>query len=567
MFVGLASYARVSDARVQAPVVVLLEASVSVIAVGPQSRDHQDWSDARVQATVVFLLRASVTVSAVGPQPPGPQEMAVDPEALAESVKPFSAAIDGVFDRFPDWDADVLLPEVEKVVDLIPSEVKDEMDAVGDVPVGDEASRVSLLRYLGKLRDAVSAYCLKEGATFPACDVDPLVVSFAAAEFRRVFLETFAEAYAAYKGTLTDDLIDAMSEDKLESGFSGKFFVKVQGNAAKRHAEANEPVWELALAGSLRQTAHDLLQDLNLTDPPPSQQCLGLWKRLPGSLRSEVVLPGAEQAHVIQCAVFLHAVVVKIQERCHADQLLLEPKEILPTESATLLDPKFVRALEEHHRARVSEILDTLPANVDRQSWEAEYTRKTYETVRAAVAKMLLDTSTAPPNCPWSPIQADSFGQKAGSLLASLAADARGTEELGELRSMLPESLRLAVPSVPVKETSHLVDTLSWIQTTMTTAGDFCAEHQIQAKMHPFQWRNRDAGFFDVFKTHHATKLAEFLASLPDAALASLSPEVLARDWTTKNLDRLFQDTEAFILLVPRSPGVWLPGKPRTLRA
>ena len=55
VFVGLASYARVSDARVQAPVVVLLEASVPVRAVGPQSRNPQDSLDARVQDPVGFL--------------------------------------------------------------------------------------------------------------------------------------------------------------------------------------------------------------------------------------------------------------------------------------------------------------------------------------------------------------------------------------------------------------------------------------------------------------------------------------------------------------------------------
>ena len=55
VFVGFASYARVSDARVQAPLVVLLEASVSVRAVGPQSRNPQDSLDARVLAPVGFL--------------------------------------------------------------------------------------------------------------------------------------------------------------------------------------------------------------------------------------------------------------------------------------------------------------------------------------------------------------------------------------------------------------------------------------------------------------------------------------------------------------------------------
>jgi hypothetical protein len=109
----------------------------------------------------------------------------------------------------------------------------------------------------------------------------------------------------------------------------------------------------------------------------------------------------------------------------------------------------------------VSEILDTLPDHVDRQSWEAEYTRKTYETVRAAAAKTLLDTSPAPPICPWAPIQADRFWQKAGDLLAC-AADECGTEELGEIRSMPPESLRLAVS--PVRRSSHGIGLLRiWV--------------------------------------------------------------------------------------------------------
>ena len=483
-------------------------------------------------------------MSAVGPQTPYFPEVAADPDALAMGVKPFSVEIDVVFEQFPDVDVDVLLSAVEKVVDLIPSEVKDEMDAVGDVPVGDEASKVNLLRYLGKLRDAVSAYCLKEGATFPAGDVDPLVVSFAAADFRRIFLETFAEAFATYKGTLADDLVDAVSEEKLESGFFGKCYVQVQGLAAQRYAEAHEPAWDVVSAGDFRRAAHDLMLVLDPSVPPPSLECLSFCKRLPASLRSDVVLGGAERAHVVQCAVFLHAVVMKIEERCHADQLGLEPAEFLPTDAATLRDPEFVRVLEEHHRARVSEILDTLPDQVDRQSWEAEYTRKTYETVRAAAAKTLLDTPPAPPLCVWAPIQADRFGEKAGDLLAG-AANECGTEALEELRSLLPESLRLAVSPVPVKETSHLLDDLSWLLTVMTRAGEFCAEHQIQATLRPFQWRNRDAEFFDVFKTHHATKLAEFRASLPDIALASLSPEEFARDWTTKNLGRLFRETEA----------------------
>ena len=55
VLVGSASYARVSDARVQAPVVVLLEGSVPVRAVGPQSRNPQDSLDARLQAPVGFL--------------------------------------------------------------------------------------------------------------------------------------------------------------------------------------------------------------------------------------------------------------------------------------------------------------------------------------------------------------------------------------------------------------------------------------------------------------------------------------------------------------------------------
>jgi hypothetical protein len=177
-------------------------------------------------------------VSAVGPQTPDFLEMASDPDALAMGVKPFSVAIDEVFDQFPDVDADVLLSAVEKAVELIPSEVKDDMDAVGEVPVGAEASKVNLLRYLGKLRDALSAYCLNEGATFPAGDVDPLVVSFAAADLRLIFLETFAESCATYQGTLADDLVDAVSEDKLESGFFGKCYVQVQGLAAQRDADA-----------------------------------------------------------------------------------------------------------------------------------------------------------------------------------------------------------------------------------------------------------------------------------------------------------------------------------------
>jgi hypothetical protein len=248
-------------------------------------------------------------VSAVGPQTPDFPEMAADPDALVMGVKPFSVAIGVVFDQFPDVDADVLLSAVEKVVDLIPSEVKDEMDAVGDVPVGDEASEDNLLRYLGKLRDAVSAYCSNEGATFLAGNFDPLVVSFAAADSRRIFRETLAEACATYEGTLADDLVDAVS--------------------------------------------------------------------------------------------------------------------------------------------------------------------------------------------------------------------------------------------LPVQEASHLTDAPSWLLTIMTMAVEFRAEHQIRAKLRPFQWRNRDAEFFDVFKTHHATKLAEFRASLPDVALGSLSPAEFARDWTTTTRGRLFQDTEA----------------------
>jgi hypothetical protein len=55
VFVGIASYARVSDVRVQAPVVVLLEATVPVRAVGPQSRNPQDSLDARVPDPVGIL--------------------------------------------------------------------------------------------------------------------------------------------------------------------------------------------------------------------------------------------------------------------------------------------------------------------------------------------------------------------------------------------------------------------------------------------------------------------------------------------------------------------------------
>jgi hypothetical protein len=54
VFVGFASYARVPDARVQAPLVILLEASASVRAVGPQPRNPQDSLDARVLAPVGF---------------------------------------------------------------------------------------------------------------------------------------------------------------------------------------------------------------------------------------------------------------------------------------------------------------------------------------------------------------------------------------------------------------------------------------------------------------------------------------------------------------------------------
>jgi hypothetical protein len=461
------------------------------------------------------------------------------------TVQSIMARVDTLLLRMVETEVATLLPEVRAVVHLFPLEISREVEHSVDTPTAEAASKLSLLRYLDKVRNAVSIYCTQQGISARPCGVDPTNHSFVNPEFRRIFLETQSIAYARYKDALPDEIIRTMDDDELQHGFSKQFFHPMLKEATTRFGESQETFLDVATADSLRNTARALLAGLDPTDPR-AEQCFAFWTRLPPSLRYQVELAGASQAHVLQCARFLHDVLLRTEDRCGKTTTSFTTEELIPTTRTSLLNPLFVCALEQRHRVQVDHMWESFPDPIrrclDRQRWEAYHTTTTYAQVHAFVLETFLQAPVLPPVCPWPPIYADEFFQQAGAMLGSIPADDVVPLPFEELVALLPDSIRTAASPVPVEATTHVVEILHWFQRVMGEASAFCAEHQIQAAVQSFRWKGHDDVVFQRFRTHHATMLADTLSHTPDRMFARLTRDEFARDWTLKNLDRLLQD-------------------------